>query len=117
MNVLRAPLSASVSCVMMQSSLRRNPGARERSLLTHMLVQRLGADQRVKVIVIIHKKRFLFLHPNPVYPSTVHTLGYTSELDTLLAELTSAKEERDTLLTQLTTTIGERYALLLSLLL
>lgn len=46
MNALRAPLSASASCVTMWPSLRRSAGANERSLLTHWLVQRLGADQR-----------------------------------------------------------------------
>ena len=32
-------------CVTMWPSLRRSAGANERSLLTHKLVQRLGADQ------------------------------------------------------------------------
>ena len=35
------------NCVTMWPSLRRNAGANERSLLTHWLVQRLGADQYV----------------------------------------------------------------------
>ena len=45
MNALCAPLSVSVPCVTMWPSLRRSAGANERSLLTHKLVQRLGADQ------------------------------------------------------------------------
>ena len=44
MNALCAPLSVSVPCVTMWPSLRRSAGANERSLLTHKLVQRLGAD-------------------------------------------------------------------------
>ena len=50
---LLVSLSASLACVKMRPSLRRNACTDERSFLTYQLVQRLGADQ-CKVPVLKH---------------------------------------------------------------